>query len=284
MKLNSFEESASRLVLIACTFLLTVPLPARAEPTTSPATPRWSAAFPTPRADANSKLAHEQLVTKARTGGIDLYFLGDSITRRWGCTDATWAANYANWKKNFFGWNAADFGWGADSIQNMLWRIQNGELDDVNPKVIVILGGTNNIGTKHGSDQKIADILKGFDALIQTCREKAPHAKIILTAIFPRNDSLEVWPDIQQVNEQLAQRADGKDIYYLNINDKLADADGKLFPGMTIDKLHPTPAGYQVWADGLRPLLTELLGPPAQTDHAPPPTGDPSATRPPHAP
>ena len=154
----------------------------------------------------------------------------------------------------------------------------------MNPKVIVILGGTNNIGTKHGSDQKIADILKGFDALIDTCRKKSPQAKVILTAIFPRNDSLEVWPDIQHVNEQLAQRADGKDIYYLNINNKLADADGKLFDGMTIDKLHPTPAGYQVWADGLRPLLTELLGPPSQIDHAPPPTGDPSATRPPHAP
>jgi len=249
-----------------------------AAPTTNPATPRkWSAANPSPRTDANSMLAHEQLVAKAKQGGIDLYFLGDSITRRWGCSDPAWAKNLQNWKQNFFGWNAADFGWGADGIQNILWRIQNGELDGVNPKVIVILAGTNNIGTRPGGDAKVADIVAGMDAIIQTCKAKAPNAKIILTAIFPRNDSLATWPEIQRVNEQLAQRADGKTIYYLNVNDKLASADGVLFDGMTVDKLHPTVKGYQVWADGLKPLLTEFLGPPAQTDHAPPPTGDPSA-------
>jgi lysophospholipase L1-like esterase len=284
VKLNPFQEFVSRPLLIAFAIVLACSLGAHADPTTAPAPPHWSAAFPTPRTDANSILAHQQLVAKAKAGGIALYFLGDSITRRWGCTDAMWAVNLANWKKNFFGWNAADFGWGADSIQNMLWRIQNGELDDVNPKVIVILGGTNNIGTKHGNDAKIADIIRGFDALIETCKQKAPQAKIILMAIFPRNDSLEVWPDIQRVNEQLSQRANDKNIFYVNINGKLADADGKLFDGMTIDKLHLTPRGYQIWADALRPLLTELLGPPAQTDHAPPPTGDPSATRPPQRP
>jgi len=87
-------------------------------------------------------------------------------------------------------------------------------------------------------------------------------------------------PEIQRVNEQLATRADGKNIYYLNINDKLANADGVLFDGMTIDKLHPSVKGYQVWADALKPMLSEFLGPPAATDHAPPATGDPSAKRP----
>ncbi len=52
----------------------------------------------------------------------------------------------ANWKQNFFGWNAADFGWGADRTQNILWRLENGELDGVNPKVVVLLAGTNNVG------------------------------------------------------------------------------------------------------------------------------------------
>jgi lysophospholipase L1-like esterase len=252
---------------------------ALADPTTKPAAPphRWSAAVPSERTDPNSKLAHQQLLAKAKAGGIDLYFLGDSITRRWGCTDAIWAANYANWKQNFYGWNAGNFGWGGDLIQNMLWRIQNGELDGINPKVIVILAGTNNIGNKPGDDKKVADIVAGFDALLKSCREKAPQAKIIITAIFPRNDNPAVLPEIQRVNEQLATRADGKDIFYISINDKLADADGKLFDGMTIDKLHLTPRAYQIWADALRPLLTEMLGPPAQTDHAPPPTGDPSA-------
>jgi lysophospholipase L1-like esterase len=242
-----------------------------------PNTQSDSAAIPAPRTDANSMLAHQQLVAKANAGGIDLYFLGDSITRRWGCTDPQWAELMANWKENFFGWNAANFGWGGDQIQNMLWRMHNGEFDGVNPKVIVILAGTNNVGDRPGNDMKVADILNGFNALITTCREKAPAAKIILTAILPRNDNPAVLPEIRRINDGLFKLADGQNIFYLSINDTLASAEGTLFDGMTIDKLHLTAKGYQVWADGLRPLLTKLLGPPAQTDHAPNPTGDPSA-------
>jgi lysophospholipase L1-like esterase len=267
--------------MVAALMLLAA-LPAVNSACGAPATsaPRPSAAVRAQREDPNSMLAHEQLVAKAKMGGIDLYFLGDSITRRWGCTDPQWAKNLENWKQNFYGWNAANFGWGADGIQNMLWRIQNGELEGVHPKTIVILAGTNNVGNKPGSDEKVADILAGFGALIDTCREKAPEAKIILTAIFPRNDNPAVFPEIQKINEGLAKLADSKTIYYVNVNDKLAGPDGVLFDGMTIDKRHLSVKGYQVWADGLRPLLTELLGPRAQTDHAPPATGDPSVTRP----
>ncbi len=239
-----------------------------------------NASEPSPRSDPNSMLAHEHLVAKAKAGGIDLYFLGDSITRRWGCTDPQWAANMENWRKNFFGWNAANFGWGADSIENVLWRVQNGELDGLNPKVIVIEAGTNNVGNKPGGDAKIADIVKGMKALIETCRKKAPAAKIIVMGIFPRNDNPEVVPEIRKINEGVAKLADGRTVHYININDKLAGADGTLFDGMTIDKLHLSVKGYQVWADALKPLLVKLLGPPAATDHAPPATGDPSAVRP----
>lgn len=247
---------------------------------TMPTTRRDSATIPVPRSDANSILAHRQLLAKARAGGIDLYFLGDSITRRWGCSDRQWSMMLANWKQNFYGWNAGDFGWGGDRLENIHWRIRNGELGGVNPKVIVILAGTNNVGNHPGGDEKVEDILKGFDALIATCHEKAPWAKIILTAIFPRNDNPAVLPEIRRINDGLAKFADGKAIFYININDKLADSTGKLFDGMTVDGLHPTVKGYQVWADALRLILTQLLGPPGKTDRAPPPTGDPSAVRP----
>src|SRR5437016_5402237 len=101
---------------------------------------------PVSRTDQNSLTAHVQLLEKARKGRIDIYFEGDSITRRWGATD--YPELLANWNKNFFGWNAADFGWGADRVENILWRLENGELDGVNPKVIVLLAGTNNVGGK----------------------------------------------------------------------------------------------------------------------------------------
>src|SRR3954471_10132009 len=129
---------------------------------------------PVPRADANSRVAHEQLLEKAKRGGIDVYFVGDSITRRWGATD--YPEFLANWRQNFFGWNAADFGWGADTTQNILWRLKNGELDGVRPKVIVLLAGTNNVGNRvrpGGEDAKAADVTNGIKAIVETMREKA---------------------------------------------------------------------------------------------------------------
>jgi lysophospholipase L1-like esterase len=228
------------------------------------------------RTDANSLLAHSQLLAKAKPGGIDVYFEGDSITRRWGALD--YPDLLANWKQNFFGWNAADFGWGGDRTQNILWRLENGELDGVNPKVVVLLAGTNNLGSAGGTAANAEDITRGLQAIVHVIREKAPAATIIVTGIFPRNDNIEFIPVIERINRGLSEMADGKKIRYLNINNKLADGNGKLLDGMmNPDKLHPTVTTYQTWADALKPILTELLGPPAAQDHAPPPTGDPSA-------
>jgi lysophospholipase L1-like esterase len=237
--------------------------------------------LPVPRTDQNSLIAHAQLVEKAKKGGIDIYFEGDSITRRWGAAD--YPDLLANWNRNFFGWNAADFGWGGDKIQNILWRLTNGELDGVNPKIIVLLAGTNNVGNTvpDGFDEaKVADITSGLKEILRVLKTKAPNATVILTGIFPRNGNMAVMPTIDKINANLSGLADGKRVRYLNVNDKLADRNGKLFDGvMNDDKLHPTIKGYQVWADALRPIFTELLGPPAKQDHAPPPTGDPSARR-----
>jgi lysophospholipase L1-like esterase len=234
---------------------------------------------PVPRSDQNSMQAHADLMAKRTNGQIDVYFVGDSITRRWGATD--YPQLLANWTANFYGWNAANFGWGADTTQNILWRLDAGELDGVNPKVIVVQAGTNNIGSQPGDAVKDEDIARGIKAIVDTCRRKAPHATIVLTAIFPRNDNIAVMSDITRVNERIARFADGARVRYVNVNDRLADRDGRLLDGvMNADKLHPTAKGYDVWADGLRPIFTELLGPPAATDHAPPPTGDPSARTP----
>jgi cephalosporin-C deacetylase-like acetyl esterase/lysophospholipase L1-like esterase len=250
-----------------------------------PVNGRVPADQPAPRTDSNSQLAHAQLLEKAKKGGIDVYFEGDSITRRWGASDDQYKAFLDNWRRNFFGWNAADFGWGGDTTQNILWRLNNGELDNVNPKVIVLLAGTNNVGNRGlqgagpgAKDPRVADITMGIKAILGVLRQKAPAATIVLMGIMPRNDNPAVMPIINEINANIAGFADGKRIRYLNINDKLADNDGKLFDGMAArDGLHLDVKGYQLWADALKPIFTELLGPPANTDHAPPPTGDPSA-------
>ena len=239
---------------------------------------------PSPRSDQNSMIAHQELLEKARKGQIKIYFLGDSITRRWGTSDEQYKHFLANWRQNFFGWNAADFGWGGDTTQNILWRLHNGELDNVNPRIIVLLAGTNNVGNKSpqgDDDRRVADITRGIKAILDLCGQKAPKATIVLMGIFPRNDNMAVMPIINQINASIARFADGRKIRFVNINDELADKDGKLFDGMTVpDKLHLDLKAYQIWANALKPIFTQLLGPPAKEDHAPPPTGDPSARKP----
>jgi lysophospholipase L1-like esterase len=235
---------------------------------------------PAPRTDENSQKAHIDLLEKAHKGRIDVYFEADSIVRRWGATD--YPEFLANWKQNFFGWNAGDFGWGADQTQNILWRLEHGELDGVNPKVIVLLAGTNNVdaGTNQGRvEETAAEITRGIAAIVRVMQSKAPDATIILMGIFPRNDNMALTPTIEKINSNLSKLADGKRIRYLNINEKLADSDGRLYEGMMNDQLHPTLKTYQIWADALKPVFTELLGPPAKEDHAPPATGDPSRKR-----
>jgi lysophospholipase L1-like esterase len=285
-QLRSLMTETTRLAAAAATAIVTIstvlgaqqPAPTtpagRARGPAQPQVPAWEAQA---RVDQNSRLAHEQLLAKRTQGRIDVYFAGDSIVRRWGATD--YPQLLANWNDNFRGWNAANFGWGADRTQNILWRLQNGELDDVHPKVIVLLAGTNNVGNRPGEDAKVAEISRGIEAIVTLMRQKAPAATIVVTAILPRNDNIAVMPTINAINANLARLADGRTIRFLNVNDRLAGSDGVLVDGvMNPDGLHPSVKGYQIWADALKPILTELLGPPAATDLAPPPTGDPGAS------
>lgn len=237
-----------------------------------PPHPRFPPNAAVPRLDANSLEAHAQLLEKARKGRIDLYFLGDSITRRWGALD--YPHFLEHWKKVFFGWNAANFGWGGDTTRNILWRIRNGELDGVNPKVVVLLAGTNNLGK-----DSPAEIAEGIRAIVAGVLEKAPSCSVILMGIFPRNDRPAFMQDIREINAALRRLA-GPRVRFLDISGRLAGADGKALPGvLERDGIHLALRGYEIWAEALRPVLLELLGPPGKEDFAPPPTGDPAARR-----
>jgi lysophospholipase L1-like esterase len=244
-------------------------------------TPR-SVHAPVERRDPNSRVAHQQLLAKTKPGRIDIYFEGDSITRRWGATD--YPRLLAHWKKHYHGWNAANFGWGGDTTHNILWRLQNGELDGVSPRIIVLQAGTNNLPwSGPADDAAVADVGGGIKAIMAAFQQQAPDATIVLTALFPRPQNQALAPAIAQINEQLATLADGMKIRFFSINDQLTDDHDNLLPGISGDGLHLEEKGYEVWAAALGPIFTEVLGPPAQTDQAPPATGDPSAVRRPAA-
>jgi lysophospholipase L1-like esterase len=233
-----------------------------------------------PRQDANSMLAHQQLLQKTRAGRIDVYLLGDSITRRWGATD--YPQFMPHWYATFRGWNAANFGWGGDKVENILWRVENGEMEGIDPRVVVLMAGTNDVGNQLPSDGVEVAALRistGIATLVEEVRARAPRATLILMGILPREDNPAVMPVIRAINRRIERLADGMQVRYLDISPQLLDPRGRLREGMMGDGLHLVQPGYQVWADALAPVLTELLGPRKSEDFAPPPTGSPDAAR-----
>jgi lysophospholipase L1-like esterase len=209
-------------------------------------------------ADPGFMKLHAQYVAQAKAGNIDLYMEGDSITDFWE------HRHPMNWAKNFAGWRAADFGISGDRTEHVLWRLENGELDGVNPKVIVLLIGTNNLpsNTVYAANT-VDDTFAGIQAILAVLKEKAPNAHILVLAVFPREDK-PLGDKIAALNEKIATLDDGKLVKYLNINDRFTDKNGKLLPGVMLkDNLHPADKGYDLWAAAIRPTLTDWLGPPA---------------------
>ena len=214
---------------------------------------------PAPRSQASWMNRHNGLVETAKKGDIDLYFEGDSITDFWvNGRQGNAAPGKVIWDKQFAPWKAGDFGISGDTTQMVLYRIENGELDGVHPKAVVLMIGTNNAPTNTAEE-----IAKGVAAIVNVFKEKVPQAKILLLAIFPRNataqDPLRI--KLNQANDMIAKLDDGKNVKFMNINDKFLDQDGNLSTDIMPDRLHPNEKGYQIWADAITPQLTAWLGP-----------------------
>jgi lysophospholipase L1-like esterase len=229
------------------------------------------------RKDDNSRVAHQQLLEKAKKGRIDVYFVGDSITRRWGATD--YPKFLEHWNQCFKGWNPANFGWGGDAAENVLWRLQNGELDGVNPKVIILQVGANNLARPPISDAAKDRLNRVVAAILEMCHSKAPKASVYLFGVFPRGDNALSTEELKDINMRLGKMAVEKSAKFVDLTDKLIDSDGKLKKGVTVDGLHLSLDGYQIWAEAIIPILKRELGSKNKEDLAPPPTGDPKAAR-----
>ena len=194
---------------------------------------------------------HEAHLKRAKEGKIDLLFVGDSITEGWG--------NNAVWQKTYAPLNAANIGIGGDTTENVLWRLENGEVDGISPKVAVLLIGTNNFGLEGHQPDAVA---KGVTAVVQTLRKKLPTTKILLLAIFPRDEkpTADIRKKIKTVNDQIVKLDDKKNVRFLDIGAKLSNPDGSLSKEVMPDFLHLSEKGYQIWADAMAPLLKEMTG------------------------
>jgi lysophospholipase L1-like esterase len=200
---------------------------------------------------AQWKQTHEAYLKRAKEGKIDLLFLGDSITQGW--------AGNAVWQKHYGGLNAANFGIGGDTTENVLWRIQNGEIEGLSPKVVVLMIGTNNFGLQGHPPDAVA---KGVAAVVQNLRKKLPTSKVLLLGIFPRDEKAgsDARNLIKKVNDQIAGLDDKKNVRYLDIGGKFLQPDGSIAKEIMPDFLHLSEKGYQIWADAMNPLLQQLMG------------------------
>lgn len=216
-----------------------------------------SAIRPEPRTPGWVK-RHEDFVALAKQGGIDVLFLGDSITDFWRNRGKT------VWEKNYGTMHAANFGISGDRTQHVLWRMQNGELDGVAPKLVVLMIGTNNTGLeadKVTPRNSVPQTIEGVKAVVHGLRTKLPNTKVLLLAIFPRGEKPTDPQRVQvnEINHALPALADGKFVRFLDIGPRFLAADGTLSKDIMPDFLHPNAHGYEIWADAIRAPMAEML-------------------------
>jgi lysophospholipase L1-like esterase len=215
-----------------------------------PAAGENPAIIPTLRNDWLAR--HNGFVADARKGGIDLLFIGDSITDNWRKPGkAVWTARYEPLK-------AANFGIGGDRTEHVLWRLQNGELQGIHPKVAVVMIGTNNTWR-----DTAAQIAEGVTTIVAEIKKQLPETKILLLGVFPRAEKPDspLRPQLAEVNRIIAKLDDGgRTVAYLDIGDKFLQPDGILPASVMPDFLHPNEKGYEIWADAMAGKLSELLG------------------------
>ena len=141
----------------------------------------------------------------------------------------------------------------------MLWRIQNGNLDGIDPKVAVLMIGTNN---STDPNQSPADIAEGIRMIVREIRRRLPKTKILLLAIFPRGQHSTPERERGAETSRLAATlAEGRWIHFLDIGSSLREADGTIQAEIMPDFLHLSARGYAAWAQAMAPTLTSLLQP-----------------------
>jgi lysophospholipase L1-like esterase len=181
-----------------------------------------------------------------------LLFLGDSITQGWG------GGGKQTWNRFYTPRNAANFGIGGDRTEHVLWRIQNDELKGIEPKVVVLMIGTNNLGANSPDE-----IAQGVTAIVHELRERVPKSRILLLGVFPRGQKPGSTRErLKSVNLQIAKLDDGSNVRYLDIGRAFLEEDGTISKEIMPDYLHLSPRGYRLWADAMEPTLWSMLDEP----------------------
>ena len=207
-------------------------------------TAEWAQAWWMPRHEL--KLAHRKVMPDA-----EILFVGDSITHGWE------NAGQEVLKKYFGDRRILNLGFSGDRTEHVLWRFQNGEIDDIQPKLAVVMIGTNNTGHRQEAPERTAE---GVERIVDRLHRQLPDCKVLLLAVFPRgasaDDRLRKIND--GINERIAKLAEQPHVWYLDLKDQFLDAEGNLPKEIMPDRLHPNAEGYRIWAEAMKPMIDEL--------------------------
>lgn len=201
---------------------------------------------PVMRTDEHHEHKHESILRMNKEKQMDVVFLGDSLTRRW-------EDNPHVWDEYFGSCNAANFGVGGDCIEHVLWRITNGEIDGISPRLFLVLIGTNNL-CKDSEE----DIVDGIIEIVRIIRSRCSQSKVVVFGLLPREqdeNGRECNTRLARINRQLEERAEGNDYDYAYFGDVLLTQSGLVDSEIMPDGLHLNESGYRVVAPLIRATI-----------------------------
>ncbi len=189
----------------------------------------------------------------------EMIFIGDSITHYFGGRpedDIVRAGDV--WDRYYGHRHAVNLRFGWDRIQHMLWRLDNGALEGIAPKVAVVLAGTNNVLWEESSAESIAE---GIRILLERLRQRLATTKVLRVGILPfgPDPETEKRKRIKEINRITASFADGSRIFHIDVGDRFVTSDGFLRKELFLDNLHPNQQGYAVYATAIEPMISTLL-------------------------
>ena len=187
-----------------------------------------------------------------------ILFIGDSITHFFGGEqfDSYALRGQQTWGEFYAPRNAGNLGFGWDKTENVLWRLQQGAIDGIAPKLVVMMIGTNNTG-----NCSAPDIALGIEAIVQEFGKRLPQSKILLLGVFPRGEKPGPQREkIAEINGIIAKLDGTHNVTYLDIGPKFLTPEGLITKDIMPDFLHPNEKGYRIWAEAIEPTVKKLMG------------------------
>lgn len=211
---------------------------------------------------------HKRYAAKAKQianfkNDVEIVFIGDSITHYWdqdSKTSKRKIGGLTTFKKYFSKYKVVNLGYSGDRTQHTLWiAAKSPYLDNIKPKMVTVMIGTNNIGRNHSTPEAAA---AGVTKIVEALRARLPEAKILLFGVFPRDAKANSArrAKIKTINSIICKLADDKNVFYCDITDKFLDENGNLPNSMMPDYLHPNDNGYEVWAQAMMPYVEKFVG------------------------